>query len=469
VDERERHLRLLTETIAAVNSTLDLEEVLGLVAQKVADALGADACFVYLYDDRANELVLRATHGTAVEEMTRRPKMRPGEGITGSAAAERRPIMIPAQADLDPRFKSFSNLPEDQYESILAVPILARDRLAGALNIRTIQPREFTQDEMELLVAIAAQVAQSLEHAQLYAQAQRRVAELEALARISEAVSESLYLEESLEAIVKTTMEAVSATGAALVLEDGAIAWPEGRAGAHAVRLPLRWKRRQIGELVCDRDTPFTAEERALLASIAHHAAVALEHGRAVMRGVLAQEIHHRVKNNLQTVASLLRLQARASHADPQKALEDSVNRILAIAAVHEVLTEQRDEVVELGELLDRLRAMLVQGLGAGKDVAAELEPVSLAGGRATALALVFSELLQNALEHGGDAVRIELARRDGDAVLAIADDGRGIDDAASGTGLSIVRALVRDELKGRLDLRNEGGTRAEVVFPVEA
>jgi two-component system, sensor histidine kinase PdtaS len=468
VDERERHLRLLTETIAAVNSTLDLEEVLGIVAQKVADALEADACFVYLYDDHADELVLRATHGTAVEEMTRRPKMRPGEGITGVAAAERRPIMIPAQADLDPRFKSFSNLPEDQYESILAVPILARDRLAGALNVRTVAPREFSRDEIDLLVAIAAQVAQSLEHAVLYAQAQRRVSELEALARISEAVSESLYLEESLEAIVKTTMEAVDATGAALVLEDGNIAWPEGRAGAYAVRLPLRWKRRQIGELVCDRDTPFTDEDRALLASIAHHAAVALEHGRAVMRGVLAQEIHHRVKNNLQTVASLLRLQARSQHADPRKALEDSVNRILAIAAVHEVLTERRDEEVDLGELLDRLRAMLVQGLGAGKDVEAELQPVSLAGGKATALALVFSELLQNALEHGGGAVRIELARRNGDAVLAIADDGDGIADDASGTGLSIVRALVRDELKGRLDLRNDGGTTAEVVFPVE-
>src|SRR5438093_13569886 len=138
-------------------------------------------------------------------------------------------------------------------------------------------------------------------------------------------------------------MDAVDATGAALVLEDGRIAWPEGRAGAHAVRTPLRWKRRQIGELVADRDAPFTDEERQLLASIAHHAAVALEHGRAVMRGVLAQEIHHRVKNNLQTVASLLRLQARGDQVDARRALEDSVNRILAIAAVHEVLTERRD------------------------------------------------------------------------------------------------------------------------------
>jgi two-component system, sensor histidine kinase PdtaS len=468
MERSERHLRLLTETIAAVNSTLDLEEVLSLVAQKVADALAADACFVYLYDERADELVLRATYGTRIEELGRRPRMRPGEGITGTAAAERTPIMIPERAHLDPRFKQFPNLHEEEYESILAVPILARERLAGALNVRTLAPRAFRDDEMELLVAIAAQVAQTIEHAKLYADAQRRVGELEALARISEAVSESLYLEESLEAIVKTTMDAVDATGAALVLEDGRIAWPEGRPGTHAVRTPLRWKRRQIGELVADRDSPFTEDEQQLLQSIAHHAAVALEHGRAVLRGVLAQEIHHRVKNNLQTVASLLRLQARASgDIDPRKALDDSVNRILAIAAVHEVLTEQRDDDVELAELLDRLRAMLVQGLVSGKTVEAELAPVSLAGNRATALALVFSELLQNALEHGGASIHVSLVQRNGDAVLSIADDGVGLDGNVSGTGLSIVEALVRDELGGTLALTSDGGLRADVVFPL--
>jgi two-component sensor histidine kinase/putative methionine-R-sulfoxide reductase with GAF domain len=466
VDAPARHLRLLTETIAAVNSTLDLEEVLELVASKVADALEADACFVYLYDERADELVLRATHGTLVEEMTRRPRMRPGEGITGAAAAERAPIAIASGAHLDPRFKQFPNLREDEYESILAVPILAREKLEGALNVRTRRPREHTEAEIELLVAIASQVAQTIEHAKLYADAQRRVHELEALAKISEAVSESLYLEESLEAIVKTTMTAVDATGAALVLEDGKIAWPEGRAGAHALRLPLRWKRRQIGELVCDRDTPFSEDDRALLEAIAHHAAVALEHGRAVMRGVLAQEIHHRVKNNLQTVASLLRLQARATEVDPRRALTDSVNRILAIAAVHEVLTEHREDDVDLAELIERLRAMLVQGLVEGKAVEAVLEPVSLAGHRATALALVFSELFQNALEHGGGTVSIELARRGDEVALAIADDGGGLNGGSEGTGLSIVRALVRDELRGTLALSSEPGLRAEVVFP---
>ena len=109
---------------------------------------------------------------------------------------------------------------------------------------------------------------------------------------------------------------------------------------------------------------------------------------------------------------------------------------------MHEVLTERRDDDVDLSELIDRLRSMLVQGVGAqGRE--SSLEPVSLAGARATALALVFSELLQNALEHGGDAVasssRPQRRRRARDRRL-----GAGRARSAAGTGLSIVRALVR-------------------------
>ena len=87
--------------------------------------------------------------------------------------------------------------------------VVRGEELEGALNVRTREPREFGDAEIDLLVAIASQVAQTIEHAKLYADAQARVSELEALARISEAVSESLYLEESLEAIVETTMDAV--------------------------------------------------------------------------------------------------------------------------------------------------------------------------------------------------------------------------------------------------------------------
>jgi two-component sensor histidine kinase/putative methionine-R-sulfoxide reductase with GAF domain len=466
VNRTERHLRLITETIAAVNGTLDLGELFELIALRVAEAIEADACFVYLYDERADELVLRASVGSRVEELTRTPKLRVGEGITGTAAATRAPVMIPEAAHLDPRFKHFANLHEEQYESILAVPIVVRDVLEGALNVRTIAPRLYDDAEIGLLMAISGQCAQAIENAKLYDQSRRRVVELEALARISEAVSESLYLEESLERIVKTTMDAVRATGAAIVLEDGRTGWHEGSAGAYCERTPLRWKGRQVGALVCDRDTPFTDEERTLLMSVAHHAAVALEHGRAVLRGVLAQEIHHRVKNNLQTVASMLRLQARSTGVDPRQALEDSVNRILAIAAVHEVLTDQLDDDIDLGELIERLRRTIVQGLGAGKHVESSVQEVSLSGGRATALALVFSELLQNALEHGGGRVMVRLEREGDDIRLTVADDGSGAAGSSPGTGLSIVEALVRDELRGTLELTSGDGMVAEVRFP---
>ena len=130
------------------------------------------------------------------------------------------------------------------------------------------------------------------------------------------------------------------------------------------------------------------------------------------------------------------------------------------------MLTEHREDDVELDELIDRLRAMLVQGLVVGKDVSSTLEPVSLAGQRATSLALVFSELFGNALEHGGGTISITLTGRDGDVVLAIADDGDGMQAAPDSTGLSIVRALVRDELGGELTLLDDRGLCAEVRFP---
>ena len=124
VNDAARHLALLTRTTDVVNSSLDLQEVLEAIAHEVAAALETDACFVYLYDERADELVLRATHGTGIEDSTSAPRMRRGVGITGVAADERRPIMLAAGAHLDPRFKAFPNLREDEYESILAVPVM---------------------------------------------------------------------------------------------------------------------------------------------------------------------------------------------------------------------------------------------------------------------------------------------------------------------------------------------------------
>ncbi len=487
-DRATRHVELLTDTVAAVSSSLDLAEVLERIASRVADAMATDACFLYLYDEASGMLELRATHGTRFDDPAHRPRMRPGEGITGAAAELRHPVMIPSQAHLDPRFRAFPNLPEDEYESILAVPVLARDHLAGALNVRTRRPREFSDDEVALLAAIAGQVGQAIENAKLYERSQRRVAELEALAVISRSMTSSLYLDDVLRDIAASTCRALRAQECAVVLagdEGPSVAYRSaaGRDDAELIALagsapfasetaaaePLRFKERRIGALVvlCDHPRTWAPEELSLLATVAHQGAAAVETARTALRGLLAQEIHHRVKNNLQTVASLLRLQLRtAGGPEAEKALRESVNRISSIAEVHDLLTSSGADGVDCAGLIERLQAMLGSGLD-GRPVQARLQPVPLRGDQATALALVFCELFQNAVEHGAGPIGVELCTDGAGIVLTVTDRGAGpAPDAVDGLGMTIARTLVRDQLAGALDLRADGGGKAVARFP---
>jgi two-component system, sensor histidine kinase PdtaS len=490
-DRAARHVELLTDTVAAVSSSLDLAEVLERIASRVADAMATDACFVYLYDEATETLELRATHGTRFDDPAHRPRMRPGEGITGAAAELRHPVMIPSQAHLDPRFRAFPNLPEDEYESILAVPVLARDHLAGALNVRTRRPREFSEDEVALLAAIAGQVGQAIENAKLYERSQRRVAELEALAQISRSMTSSLYLDDVLRDISESTCRALRVKECAVVLEGDegpAVAYPppgdrdrseliEMAARAPfvtetAAAEPLFFKQGRIGALVVRGEHPRTwaPEELSLLATVAHQGAAAVESARTALRGLLAQEIHHRVKNNLQTVASLLRLQlGTAGGPAAEKALRESVNRICSIAEVHDLLTSSGADGVDCAGLIERLQAMLGTGL-AGRPVRASLQQVPLRGDQATALALVFCELFSNAVEHGAGPIGVELCRDGAGIVLTVTDAGPGpAPGATDGLGLTIARTLVRDQLAGALDLHSDGGGKAVARFPAES
>jgi two-component sensor histidine kinase len=489
VDRVARHLRLLSETVANVTSSLDLDEVTTNVSRAVARALEADACFVYTFDEGSGDLVLQAVYGTSLDADAPRPRMQPGEGLTGHAASERAPIAIAADARDDPRFKAFPHLDEERFDSLLAVPIVdRRNRLAGAMNVRTVSRRDWQDDEIELLATIASQVAQAIENARLYERERRRVAELEALVRISEAVTGSLYQGEALEKIVESAAQAARAECCALVLQRphatdvvhrstpagpddetlraAAIAAPLDEPGVLAV--PLVWDGRRLGALVCTRGgrRRFGSDVRALLHSVAGQAAAALESGRGVVRSLVAQEIHHRVKNNLQTVASLLRM--RASSGDPARAVADSVDRILTIAEVHDLLTERRDDVVDAGDLLRRLASMLGHGLGGGP-AEAELEAIEMPGETATSLALVFCELYANALEHGGGDVSVRLAREDGHVALEVRDRGPGLPaevDVDRSLGLRIARALAADDLGGALELQPaEPGVRALVTW----
>jgi two-component system, sensor histidine kinase PdtaS len=190
------------------------------------------------------------------------------------------------------------------------------------------------------------------------------------------------------------------------------------------------------------------------------------------------REIHHRVKNNLQTVAALLRLQARRlAVPEAREALEESMRRVSSIAIVHETLSTALEEAVEFDEVADRVLTMVAEVSGPGVTVTRRGSFGVLDAEVATPLALVLTELVQNAVEHGYGAapatgtvtvgVGVDPA---GTLEVVVADQGRGLPpgfDAAgaSGLGLQIARTLVETELGGRLALGAAvgGGTTATV------
>src|SRR3954470_487162 len=240
----------------------------------------------------------------------------------------------------------------------------------------------------------------------------------------------------------------------------------EGSAGTMLVRaLPLQAPGAEQGALVLVRDvTDVRSRDRALLT-----------------KDATIREIHHRVKNNLQTVAALLRLQARRmTEPAAREALEESVRRVASIAVVHETLAGSREDVVDVDDVLDQVLPMLGDLTSIGP--AARARRIGhfgeLPAATATPLVMAVTELLQNAAEHAfpdGEPGTIELvAERNGvDLVVRVRDDGLGLPEgfdpeASEGLGLQIVRTLVTGELGGELSMGPAvDGRGTEVVLAV--
>jgi two-component system, sensor histidine kinase PdtaS len=239
--------------------------------------------------------------------------------------------------------------------------------------------------------------------------------------------------------------------------------------------IPLRPTGEHLGALVLLRDvTDLRRRDRELLT-----------------KDATIREIHHRVKNNLQTVAALLRLQARRlTVPEGREALEEAVRRVGSIAIVHETLSQAFDEYVDFDEVADRLRVMVAEVSSRGAAVTSVRQGSfgTLTAELATPLAMVLTEVLQNAVEHGyGDRVpgvhgqqgepgtiTVRVRRSRGRLHVDVEDDGKGLPehfDLAGSTslGLSIVRTLVESELDGTLDIRSgrTGGTRVRLDLPV--
>ena len=197
-----------------------------------------------------------------------------------------------------------------------------------------------------------------------------------------------------------------------------------------------------------------------------------------ITKDATIREIHHRVKNNLQTVAALLRLQSRRVEAPEAKAaLAEAMRRVSTIALVHETLSGTLNELVNFDDLVTRSIRMVADVATA--DVRVKIVRVGdfgmIPAPAASSLALVVTELVTNAVEHGftgrsSGTVTIRAEREGGALHVVIADDGVGIQSKPSGLGAQIVTTLVENELGGSLEWRTvDGGSEVDVRVNVGA
>src|SRR6202030_3072596 len=223
--------------------------------------------------------------------------------------------------------------------------------------------------------------------------------------------------------------------------------------------LPMLESGRPVGAIMMIRDvTDLRRRDRMLLS-----------------KDATIREIHHRVKNNLQTIASLLRLQGRRlSSPEARAALRESERLIRSIAIVHETLSREAGDVVSLNEIVRPLARLVEETTSTPEHIIrfkVEGDAGELPGEVATPLAVVLNELMQNAVDHAfpegasDDAlVQVNLSRTDGHVEIEVRDNGAGLPDqftleGSRGLGLSIVQALVTSELQGSIEMHDDDGT----------
>lgn len=533
IEEKEAEADALRRIGEATGSAFDLEEMLKVTADIAIRVTGTDSCQVYLYDRDREELVLRAADETA-HNMIGKIRLKLGEGITGWVARERKHVAVIRNAAQDHRFKYFPEIHEEEYESMLSVPLVAKGEVIGVINVRTRRPHSYTKHQVRLLSGIASQVAGAIEQASRTRQLEKTAVQLHTLSEVSQAITSNVYLHDLLDLFVQMTARTMNYKVCTVLLVDpekrelvlratqsdspeytnkprpkigesiaGRVAadgrvrtvldvkkhpdylFPDiaKRAGLCSLAcVPLVFQGQVIGVLNCytEKVHHFSQEEIAILQALGAQAAFAIEHAKLTVKSAVIQEMHHRVKNNLQQIASLVRLQMHYSqYISVEQALTDSLNRILAISAVHELLSRDDLDTVSVKRVAEQILFATKQSVvPPGKTITTKVEgpEIRLPLNQATSLALVINELVQNAVEHGfknldEGRIWVQFQETKEEVCLIVTNDGeplpKGFDPTRTKSlGLRIVTDLVRGGLGGTFTMENQDGIVATVRFP---
>jgi two-component sensor histidine kinase len=359
---------------------------------------------------------------------------------------------------------------------------------------------------------------------------QRQVNELSTLAQVSKTINAPMYLDEMLAVVCEMAAQIMGAKGTALLLFDEeqdelalratyglqrehaeispidvetsltgraimrnepvtvhdlqnepsyknkALAQREGLYSFLSVPVTVRGK--TIGAFNCymNQVHEFSAQEVELFSTLANQTALALENANLAMSSMVVREMHHRIKNNLQTVAMLLRLQMReADTGNARAVLQQTYNRIMSIAAVHEQLSHEGFRLIGVRGLIQQAAYVAKQNMvQPDKEIQVNIEGIDmrLPSQPATTVALAVNELLQNALEHGFEGktsgcVDILLSEDAEVLEIRVQDDGAGLPKhfkRSDSLGLQIVHNMIVEDLRGEFQIANRRGKRGTVA-----
>ncbi len=482
-----------------------LSELVHLV-RRLSTADGVD---ILLADK--DQLVLRAS--TIAPEFTHRLRIPQTCGLAGQVFGTHTRVVVRSDLRSSPINRPYTGYDESEFDAAVIEPLVIGADAIGVMYFRRIESWKPTKNELNFLADLAASTAGILGvfRAGFVAgsMASKRIG---AMSEVADILSRSPYLEEILQLLVNMTaqqfqyrvctvrlldeqnqelvLRATQATVKAYQRKR-AIKLGESIAGRVIVEkttaivpdvqiepdyighdlaveqglrsmicVPLLIQDRAVGVLTCytDQVREFSEDEIKALETIAKQAAVSIEHAKLQVRTTLMQEMHHRVKNNLQQVVSLLRLQLRHSHyKNIEEAINDSLTRILAIAAVHDLLSREDLDHVGVRSIAETLVQHQIHSfIPAEQNIEFEVrgDDVRLNMTQATQMALILNELIANAVEHGfkekqSGSIHVNVEAVDNEVRVWVSNNGDSLpptfDMSSDGhLGLQIVSNLVR-------------------------
>ncbi len=501
------------------------KERLTSLAEYFRDDLGSDACDIFLAST-GGSLVLSSS--TTNPELIERIRLAKGVGLVGTVFQSEKPLIIEDNLSNHPENKDVPEWDDPKYSSAYIYPFRITDSFQGIVFSRKLKPSKNKPKTEQLNSKLNQFVA-----FQAGFNTGSNINRLDALSEVARSLTGTPYLEEVLQLLVHLTakrfnyrvvtvrlldqerdeliLRATQATNKAYQRKR-AIKLGESIAGKaiesqkpvfindvqneadyighdlaeeqglrSMICIPLIVQNRPVGVMSCytGEIRQFSEDEIAVLQTLAQQAAVSIEHTRLQVRNTLMQEMHHRVKNNLQQIASLLRLQIRQSHyKSMEDALEDSLSRIQAIAAVHELLSRDDLDHVSVKHIAEMLGHHQQQSfIMPGKHIQFSVrgDDVHLNTNQATQVALVLNEMIQNAVEHGfananEGEIHITIEELENEIGVWVSNDGDPLppdfDPIKGGQlGLQIIRSL-SGALGGTFKIENRlGWTVCEVKF----